>query len=317
MITLKAFLILLLINLSYIANAKSPSNALVEPDNQSILSQWFSIDSQFDINMQKTLISNAADSDNNEKTEKYSLSFKSDDQQMVNGTLALPVNYNGTPKLALLLHAMGTDENLWWSENKVSGKKISDKLLDKGYSVLTLDARRHGKRVLDKLKARDMITKARSDEPRLYTDMIIGTVRDYRLALEWVKTELKLDQASILVAGYSMGAQMSLLLASYETDINQVMVMVPPFVSELQSPVAPRLHVSRINNHVDLMYLAAKQDPYSSAKNTQLVFEKIATENKSIQWFESGHLLPKEYIISALDFIDTLNSSDHSAQLKQ
>jgi dienelactone hydrolase len=305
--TVKAFLILLLISQSYSAGA------LVEPDNQAILSQWFSIDSQFDINMEKTLISNA---DNKTNSEKYTLSFKSDDQQMVNGTLAVPVNYNGIPKLALLLHAMGTDENSWWSESMISGSKISDKLLDKGYSVLTLDARRHGKRILDELTARDMIAKAHSDEPRLYTDMIIGTVRDYRLALEWAKKELKLDQTSILVAGYSMGAQMSLLLSSYEFDINQVMVMVPPFVSELQSPVAPRLHVSRINDNVSLMYLAAKQDPYSSAENTQMVFDKIATKNKSIQWFESGHLLPKDYIISVLNFIDTLNPSNHSAQLK-
>jgi esterase/lipase len=145
--------------------------------------------------------------------------------------------------------------------------------------------------------------------------MIIGTVRDYRLALNWAKKELNLDQTSFMVAGYSMGAQMSLLLASYETDINQVMVMVPPFVSELQSPVAPRLHVSRINK-ANLMYLAAKQDPYSSAKNTQVVFDKIATKNKSIQWFESGHLLPKEYIISALDFIETLNPTNQSALVK-
>jgi dienelactone hydrolase len=309
--TVKTFLILLLINQTYSAGANNSPDAFVEPDNQSILSQWFSIDSQFDIKMQKTLSTNSVA---NDKSEKYSLSFTSDDQKLVNGTLAIPKSFKGKPKLALLLHAMGTDENLWWSESMISGSKISNKLIENGYSVLTLDARRHGKRVIDELTAKDMIAKAHSGEPRLYTDMIIGTVRDYRLALNWAKKELKLDQTSFMVVGYSMGAQMSLLLASYETDINQVMVMVPPFVSELQSPVAPRLHVSRINK-ADLLYLAAKQDPYSSAENTQVVFDKIATKNKSIHWFESGHLLPKDYIINALSFIDSLNPINQKALL--
>lgn len=203
---------------------------------------------------------------------------------------------------------MGTDQNLWWSPNKINGQKISDKLLESGYAVLTLDARRHGERVVDDLGPRDMIAKARSDQPRLYTDMIIGTVRDYRIALNWAKKELQLENTPVLVAGYSMGAQMSLLLASYESAIKQVMVMVPPYVSEPLSPVAPRLHVSRINK-AEVMILAAKQDPYSTQENYQLVFDKIASTNKSMKWFESGHLLPADYYHSALDFIENLSHS--------
>lgn len=271
------------------------------PDAQSVMSQWFAIDSDFDIKMQKFVY------ESNDNKQIFTLSFTSDDQQTVNGILAIPQTNKKPLKLAMLLHAMGTDQNLWWSDNKLSGSKISNKLLDNGYAVLTLDARRHGKRVVDELGPKEMINKAHSDQPRLYTDMIIGTVRDYRLALNWIQKELHLEDTSVLVAGYSMGAQMSLLLASYESEIDQVMVMVPPFVSEPLSPVAPRLHVSRIND-ADLILLAAKQDPYSTQENYHLVFDQISTSKKSIKWFDSGHLLPANYFETALAFIDKLSS---------
>ena len=293
----KHIFILILIVQSYQTNAQEVSTG---PNAQSVMSQWFSIDTDFDIKMQKTM------SEETDSRQKYTLSFTSDDQQTVNGLLVIPYSHKKPLKLAMLLHAMGTDQNLWWQPNKISGTKISDKLLDQGYAVLTLDARRHGKRVIDDFGPQEMITKAHSDQPRLYTDMIIGTVRDYRLALNWVKKELELKDTSVLVAGYSMGAQMSLLLASYESDINQVMVMVPPFVSEPLSPVAPRLHVSRIND-ANLIILAAKQDPYSTEQNYQLVFDEISTPNKAIKWFDSGHLLPENYFEIALAFIDKLS----------
>lgn len=171
----KAIFALVLISQAFCTKA---SEIFKQPDNHSILSQWFSIDSGFNIKMQMTKMETI------EGYNKFQLSFTSDDQHLVNGTLVMPVKQNGKAKLALLLHAMGADENLWWAENKISGNKISEKLIQKGYSVITLDARRHGKRVIDDLTAKDMIAKAHSEEPRLYTDMIIGTVRDYRLALE-------------------------------------------------------------------------------------------------------------------------------------
>lgn len=279
---------------------------IIVPDTQSIISQWFSIDSQYDIKMDKSLITE------DESIQKFKLSFNSDDQQKANGILVIPKGHKGQLKLALLMHAMGSSQNLWWKQTKVSGDKISTKLLQSGYAVLTLDARRHGKRTVDDLTAKDMIDKAHSKEPRLYTDMIIGTVRDYRIAFAWAQKELKIGDNDILVAGYSMGAQMSLLLASYEPKINQVMVMVPPFVSELSSPVAPRLHVSRIEN-AEILLLVAKQDPYSTQENTQLVFDNISSQDKSITWFESGHLLPENYYKTALSFIESLASDSQTS----
>ena len=275
---------------------------------ESVLDQWFSIDPQHDIEMQQTTL--PADA----LGKRFNLSFISDDQQRVNGTLAMPEIKDGKLKLALMLHPMGRDENIWWSEdNALSGGAISTRLRQQGYAVLSLDARRHGKRTLSDMGLGELLKRAHGKHPRQYTDMIVGTVRDYRLALHWLKNTLDLSDTSIFAIGYSMGAQMSLLLASYESDINQLLVMVPPYVQQKNSPVAPRYHVAKINQ-AQLMMFVAKQDPYSSEVENQEVFDKVSTKNKNIKWFDSGHLLPKAYLQMALGFIDQLPSTSLSLE---
>ncbi len=269
-----------------------------KPTTEQIIEQWFAIDTSFDITMHKELISS------DENHQQYSLKFVSDDQQQVNGTLTIPQAHTGQLSIALLLHAMGSDQQLWWQENKIHGHKITQTLLKKGYAVITLDARRHGQRKIDKLTPKDIINKAHSSEPRLYTDMIIGTVRDYRLLLHWIKKQtLFSNDTKMLVAGYSMGAQMALLLASFESSIEKVIAMVPPYVKNTISPVAPRLHVSKINK-ANILFLAAQKDPYSTIEQNQMVFDHIASKNKELKWFDSGHLLPNDYYLTVLSFIN-------------
>ncbi|MBL4659002.1 MAG: hypothetical protein JKY19_01495, partial [Alcanivoracaceae bacterium] len=80
---------------------------LSEPNAASIISQWFSIDSSFDNKLQKTLVLE------DKKQKKFTIYFTSDDQQPVNGLLVIPNVKKGRLKLALLLHAMGSDQSLW------------------------------------------------------------------------------------------------------------------------------------------------------------------------------------------------------------
>jgi len=293
-----------LLGLIFLFNFASKSHG-VEPvlqdQAQEVLSKWFSIDPKHDIKMQKLALPD------DEHGKRYQISFTSDDQQSVNGLLAMPILNTSPVKIALLLHPMGRDHSLWWNkDNALSGGTLSEKLRQQGYAVLTLDARRHGKRKVEDMGLKELLARAHSDHDRLYIDMIIGTVRDYRLALAWVKKDLNIPTPQVLAIGYSMGAQMSLLLASYETDIKQVLAMVPPYVEQKGSPVAPRHHVGRIKD-AKLMLFAAKQDPYSSNQENQYVFDSIGTSKKTLTWFDSGHVLPKSYLQQALTFIDSLS----------
>ena len=207
-----------------------------------------------------------------------------------------------------------SDHQFWWNEERTKvGQELSSHLRNQGYVVIGLDARLHGERSREGFGPRELIKRAHSNEPRLYIDTIIGSVRDYRIALNWAKDKYKPDQT--LVLGYSMGAQMSLLLASLESNINSVVAIVPPYVASPTSPVAPRIHVDRITK-AKVLWLAATQDQYSDRNQTQETFDRIASADKSLQWFDSGHRLPPEFLNSVFSFLDSLNPGDSSDDLK-
>lgn len=139
----------------------------------------------------------------------------------------------------------------------------------------------------------------------MYIDTIIGSVRDYRIVLNWAQTKFSADE--VLVMGYSMGAQMSLLLASLESSVNTVVVMVPPYVDAPGSPVAPRVHVQKITK-AKVLWLAGSNDPHSDRKQTQETFETITSPDKALVWFDAGHRLPPEFLDTALSFFDSIEA---------
>lgn len=265
---------------------------------QSYLSDWFSVDSAEAIKLSLTSIEGVS------KKDRVKLSFTSDDGQIVNGIVAYPSNRSNDNKLALAMHPMGTDQKFWWSEKSpLPGHELTEKLRDQGYTVITLDARRHGKRSDIDFGARELLKRAHSDEPRLYIDTIIGSVRDYRIALNWAKAELQPQE--VLVMGYSMGAQMSLLLASYEPSVDTVLAMVPPYVGSPASPVAPRVHMQRITK-ANILWMAGTKDPHSDKQQTEETFNAISSTNKTLTWFDAGHRLPNEFVTTANSFFDSL-----------
>ena len=228
----------------------------------SYLSDWFSIDSTEAIKLSLTSIEGVRDID------RVKMSFTSDDGQIVNGILAYPTDKSDGKKLALAMHPMGTDQQFWWSEKSpLPGHELTANLRKQGYTVITLDARRHGERGTADFGPRELLKRAHSDEPRLYIETIIGSVRDYRIALNWAKA--KLQPQKILVMGYSMGAQMSLLLASYEPSVDTILAMVPPYVGAPTSPVAPRVHVQRITE-ANVLWMAGTKDPHSGKQQTEV-----------------------------------------------
>lgn len=274
--------------------------------DQAYLSHWFSYDSAEAINLtltplQEDMIGARAD-----------IRFTSDDGQTVNGVIAFPKDKNSSSKLALALHPMGIDQQFWWSEKSpLAAHKMTIHLREQGYTVISLDARQHGERARESFGPRELLKRAHSAEPRIYIDTIVGSVRDYRIVLNWANNEF--NPNDVLVMGYSMGAQMSLLLASYEPSINTVVAMVPPYVGSPTSPVAPRIHVKRITD-AKVLWLAGNNDPYSDRNQTQTTFDQITSTDKTLTWFDAGHRLPPEFLDSALSFFDSLNISSHSIE---
>jgi dienelactone hydrolase len=149
------------------------------------------------------------------------------------------------------------------------------------------------------------LKSAHSENPSQYNNAISGSVRDYRLLLNWIHQQY--SPQKIIALGYSMGAQMSLLLTRYEPGISAVLAMVPPYVTSPSSPVAPRVHTPHIIN-ANVVWLAADKDQFSDKQGIQETFDLIRSRNKKIQWFDRGHRLPLNYIEHGLDFINSLEA---------
>jgi dienelactone hydrolase len=296
--TKSIFLLGLFIALTATALYAKEAPTTNESLDQAYLSHWFSNDSAEPINLVITPLQEDA------LGERAEVRFTSDDGRAVNGLIAFSKDLRSSNKLALALHPMGMDQQFWWSENSPLGtQKMSARLREQGYTVVTLDARRHGERAHEDFGPRELLERAHSAEPRLYIDTIIGSVRDYRVVLNWARNEF--DPEQVLVMGYSMGAQMSLLLASFEPSVSAIVAMVPPYVREPNSPVAPRAHVQRITD-ASVLWLAGTDDRHSDQSETQATFDLIKSPNKVLVWFDAGHRLPSEFLDTALSFFDAL-----------
>lgn len=241
-----------------------------------------------------------------EKNGQQEFTFTNQEGQTVNGVFLKPLQQTKHIKFALALHPMGDSHSFWWREkSNLDAYKLSRQLRHLGFTVVALDARLHGKRSIEGFGPRALLQNAHSDEPSKYNDTIGGSVRDYRLLLHWIQGEH--TPQKIIALGYSMGAQMSLLLARYEPSISAVLAMVPPFVDRPDSPVAPRAHTPHIVNP-KVLWLAANKDQFSEKKDIQDTFDSIISTNKEIQWFDSGHRLPLNFIEHGLDFINSLEA---------
>lgn len=262
------------------------------------LAEWLSVDKRFPTTVtRKALASDAIG-------KRFRIEFETDDGVRANGLLAMPGDDFATARLAVALHPMGADQALWHRHGKpIFGGEISAHLRTQGYAVLTLDARWHGERKTDGIGPREIIGFAHGDNPTPYNRVIADTVRDYRLAMAWAQEQADLDTSAVLALGYSMGAQMSLLLAATETRISSVLAMVPPYVDQPLSPVAPRNHVGRITQASVLM-IAGRDDPYSTLEQSQQVFQAIGSPDKDLVVLDGEHVLPEAYVATALAFID-------------
>ena len=161
---------------------------VLQGDAAHVLAAWFGVDKTHPPDVRRTALGTDA------LGERFRLEFEAGDGQRVNGVLAMPAKSAGTPRLALALHPMGRDHSIWWDDAApVFGGKLTARLRTLGYAVLSLDARCHGERPCGSVGIREIVARAHSDNPRLYHDMIVGSVRDYRLALRWAERQDDLD----------------------------------------------------------------------------------------------------------------------------
>lgn len=232
-----------------------------------------------------------------------SFSFTSFDGQLVYGQISYPKQKAQSYPVLIGFHAMGRSAQRWWQDS-INGRKtitrvnklteMADKL---GYVVIALDARAHGKRKDPNMSLTTIMTSLKKDNVSApYRNMILNTVKDHSLLLDWIHTQPQLDKNNIHLAGYSMGAQLSLLLAAVDQRVKDVLAIVPPFIEEdelsLVSPV--KLASSLTDNR--LMLITADADEYATSAQNDQLFDAIPSPNKHRVVVAGGHILPETYL---------------------
>ena len=234
----------------------------------------------------------------------YSFTYTSFDGALVIGRIRYPDNVNpGVDQVPVLLgiHAMGRSDNRWFMDSfkerptLEQTDKITDQALSSGYAVIAIDSRNHGKRKdLDYTIVDVMNNMHYWGKREPYEQMVIDTVKDYRVLLDWVEQQPQFDPDKTGAAGYSMGGQVSLILASTDTRVEQVLSIVPPYLDNKTAIVAVKNIVNTL--HADKVWLVtANDDEHASESENEALFAMFKTSNKKHVTFDGGHVLPEGY----------------------
>lgn len=231
--------------------------------------------------------------------QSFALSYISFDGEPVNGRLLLPENRTGAVPVMIGIHGMGRAHVRWWQAS-YKGRptleqtnKITELALENGYAVIAIDARNHGERKNPDHTVRDLMIDLHvwgKREP--YENMIIESVKDHRVLMRWLETDPRFN-GQIAVAGYSMGAQISLLLSAFEPTIKQTLAIVPPHIGQGTALVAPSNVAANINQTT--WFVSATDDEYASQQQNKQLFGSLASNVKQHLEFTGGHILPEGY----------------------
>lgn len=231
-----------------------------------------------------------------------SLRFRSFDGAEAVGRIVYPAAAQGPAPLLINLHALGrAHQRMFQAEFKgrptmEQTHRVTELALSRGYAVVALDAREHGERAMPGRKASDLLRElhwwGRRDP---YERMLVDTIKDYRVLLDWATRQPHINAQHIRATGYSMGAQMALLLGALDPRVEAVAAIVPPHVGDKVAVVNPhRLMAGLAGKQVWL--LSADDDEYASKAQNQALFEAIPAQDKHHLRFPGGHLLPANYI---------------------
>lgn len=238
----------------------------------------------------------------------FEFSYNTFDGSKVKGRINYPKAVKDKYPVLIGIHAMGRSYPRWWVDSikdrptVTQVNKITQLALEKGYVVIAIDARYHGSRkVVDKPLRSIMIDVSFLGDKTDYVAMINHTVLDHRVLLDWIEQQRQLDIENTHVAGYSMGGQISLLLAGVDKRVSNVLSIVPPYLEDTLASVAPKNIVSLLDNQ-KVWLISADDDENASEEDNLSLFNDITTKNKKHLVFEGGHILPADYVDSLGDW---------------
>lgn len=237
-----------------------------------------------------------------ELLESREFTFTAYDGEMVFGQIMLPSVKQEKYPVLIGIHAMGRSYPRWFNDSlkgrptTTSVNKITELALAKGYAVIAIDARFHGKRKVEDKPLTSIWNNLKFFGDKTdYENMVLKTVIDNRTVLDWIETQDYLDAENISVAGYSMGGQASLILAAVDSRVDDVIAVVPPFIHNTVAAVSPYNLVQQIDDG-RVLFIYGEKDDVASVEENEMVFDAISTKDKKLLALDAGHILPENYV---------------------
>ncbi len=237
------------------------------------------------------------------RTKVQPLALEAKDGNRITGLIMQDANAVKDAPLAILMHGM-TGSSLHWlvKDNNSQGDDLTSDLVQRGYRVVALDARSHGVRK-DDLPPMKRVEHLRAGQSEAYLAMINGTLNDYDVLLEEVKSHYG-QPRHILVMGYSMGAQMAVLFAAKHKEVSHIVTMVPPAVKDAPS-VAPVTHAHKVR--ANWLLLTASRDQFSTRADRDALVKAAGDKMHRVE-YDSPHMLPQSYVDKVIDWIANIRT---------
>jgi pimeloyl-ACP methyl ester carboxylesterase len=143
--------------------------------------------------------------------------FKSYDLVQLHGSFDLPQGVPAPIPSVLLLHGYGEDQTVW--------EGFKRQLLDRGWAVLALDLRGHG-RSTSKDGIPIQASPAWRNDPHQFP-------QDLDPALDFLKAQPRIDNRKIVVVGYDIGADLALVASGRFPEVRTVVALDPKFSESL------------------------------------------------------------------------------------
>lgn len=224
--------------------------------------------------------------------------------QLVPGYLAIPkLDKLNFPCMILLHPAAGAKDDWWTDTGLVRGLSLVNDLLSSGIAVMAIDSEAHGERAIDS----DFISikKIWFEQKLVYktSDIWIQSTKDCHQAIDYLLSRTEIDKSRIGIMGYSMGGAITSYLCTQDSPFKiAVMCSALPSVKEISPSIYPLNFAPRIPNIPVLLQFGNKDELFSVDQAKE--FESLVkSSHKKAIYYDSGHLLPKQYLKDAFEWI--------------
>ena len=275
--------------------APSHAQEAAKPAGDASLPEWSKLVAPYSYKAdQKPIVK--SDERTSDKAYILHVEFPGPDGEKVTGLYERPKKVGVYPCL-LMLHG-------WTSNKEDMARWIGGEILDQKMSFLALDAPNHGER-----KAAD----GKLDFAKMWRAITIEGIRDYRMAILWLADRKDVDSKHIGLLGYSMGAMMGSIFCGVDNRVQAAVLCVggdlfrnslarlPEAIRTTTEAISPSLFIGHISPRPVLLLNGKMDNTVNEAASTALF--KAAREPKQQMLFQSGHILPKEALMTGVKWI--------------